>query len=151
MTTFKIIAPQQKTWDAQHGVWNPLLPYSSDAPIWGVEIKNGEGQTDDPIVAVEFCDMRYTVEPDPHAEAQAVAKEREREAELDAAKSKIERVKIKAEAQRQVAGLLTEDERRLLGQAEAEEQEAEASLSDFVEAEPEADETPERGGGKTRR
>ncbi len=76
--TYKLIAPLQRRWNPTNGTWEPVEPYTSKEPIWGVNIVKGEGTVEDPLIAVEFFDMGYQVIPDPHEAAQAAAQQKNR-------------------------------------------------------------------------
>ncbi len=62
---YRIMAPAQKRWNASDGQWEPIPTYNSSRPIWGIQIKDGEGETEDRQTAIEFADMGYRVEPNP--------------------------------------------------------------------------------------
>jgi hypothetical protein len=62
---YHIKAPPQKRWNGSDGQWEAIPTYNSPRPIFGVQIKDGEGGTDDRQTAIEFADMGYRVEPDP--------------------------------------------------------------------------------------
>ncbi len=114
MATFKITAPMQQVWNAQRRCYEPSRSFTSrDLPlksVFGVVIEDGQGETDDPLKAVELFDCGYKVEPDPHPAAQEIAARRRAELEAQDAAVKARRAEVGE------VGELSADEQALIEQ-----------------------------------
>lgn len=75
MAKYQIDAKKQTRFNPSNGTYEPVDPYTSLKPIWGVRIENGHGETDSRAVAIEFADMGYDVTPNPKEDAPAVVAE----------------------------------------------------------------------------